>query len=79
MLRLRAPVDTTVTTDSIGGAVDLPRRLVVQQAIGLLAENVLADDPASIVGRRRKIGILAREQILMVDHVAVLKAQELLG
>ena len=79
MLGLRTPVDPAVTTNIVCGAVDLPGRLVIQQTIRLLAKDILADHPATIVGIGGTIGILAGEEVLMFEDIAKLKALKLLG
>ena len=79
MFRLRAPVDPAVTPDVVGRAVDFPGRLVVQKAIRFLAEDILADDPASVVGVGGKVGVPAGEKVLMPDHIAILEAGQFFG
>ena len=79
VLGLRAPVDPAVTTNIMCGSVDLPGRLVIQKTIRLLAENILTDHPAAVVGVSREIGILAGEKILMLNDVAEFKPLKFLG
>ena len=73
---LGTPVDPAVSPNALILTVDLPHRSVVQEAVGFLAKDILADHPTTVIGERRKIGVLAGKQIFVLDHVSVFKAQE---
>ena len=79
VLGLRAPVDPAVTTDIVRVSVDFPGRLVIQKTIRLLAKDILADHPATVVGVSREIGMLAGEELLMLNDVAEFKPLKFLG
>ena len=79
VLGLRTPVDPAVTSDIVRVSVDFPDRLVIQKTIRLLAENILTDHPATVVGVSREIGMLAGEELLVFKDIAKLKALKLFG
>jgi len=75
-LGLGTPVDAAVTLDLLWSSIDRPRRVVVEQAIDLFVEDELTDQPAPVGRVAWQVGVLAGEQIFVIDDVAVLEPQE---
>ena len=48
-----APMNTAVSRDFLCCAVDTARRLVVEEAVGLFVEDILADHPAPVMSVSR--------------------------
>ena len=73
-LRLRAPVDTTVSVYLLGTSINRPSWTVVQQAVDLFVKDVFADQPTSVWGRPGQGRVIPGEELLVRHDVTIFEA-----